>query len=587
MQYVGKVFSTVSQLYKELNPATLSGAIDIIVVEGKDGELFCSPFHVRFGKLQLLRPSDKAVQVIVNDEPAEFYMKVGDSGEGFFVLETEGDVPSEFATSPLASPSLSFKQGEVRCTEAQERVFTQSLVSAQAFSQDPMAVITNPNVVFRMSGDVYTQGEPLVASLISQLAFGQPLQDSFVLSQPKSGTSPVVTMPASYRESRHAEKLESRPDGTSEAQAAVAGESAKYATAAEAADANAQLGSVGSDTPADSEGKVGAQEIAAASKPEGRRWWRWGQRATSTPKAGDGQDSAAPSPLAQAKTLPAQGHEKLGRDGGAAGGYMSDDGQLSHSLHHHMHYAKTLRLTSDQLKSLGLKRGANDVKFLVPSNNAYCEAKIFFYRHDTQVVISDIDGTITKSDALGHLFNMVGKDWTHQGVAKLYTDIASNGYEILYLTSRAIGQADGTRYFLNNVKQGQYKLPTGPLLLSPDRLFTSFHREVIMRRPHEFKMACLRDIKNLFGDYSPFYAGFGNRITDAMSYRSVNVPVSRICTIDPSGEIKLELLPGYKSSYVKMNDLVDLMFPALSTKLDPKFNDWEYWKSSLPLIDDE
>ncbi|KAJ1950333.1 lipin Ned1, partial [Linderina pennispora] len=112
MQYVGKVFSTVSQLYKELNPATLSGAIDIIVVEGKDGELSCSPFHVRFGKLQLLRPSDKAVQVIVNGKAAEFYMKVGVEGEGFFVLETQGEVPSEFATSPVASPTLSFRDGE-------------------------------------------------------------------------------------------------------------------------------------------------------------------------------------------------------------------------------------------------------------------------------------------------------------------------------------------------------------------------------------------------------------------------------------------------------------------------------------------
>ncbi|KAJ2316568.1 lipin Ned1, partial [Coemansia sp. RSA 2702] len=112
MQYVGKVFSTVSQLYKELNPATLSGAIDVVVVEDSSGELRCSPFHVRFGKLQLLRPSDKAVQIIVNDTPADFYMKVGDSGEGFFVVETDSDVPSQFATSPVASPALSFRDGD-------------------------------------------------------------------------------------------------------------------------------------------------------------------------------------------------------------------------------------------------------------------------------------------------------------------------------------------------------------------------------------------------------------------------------------------------------------------------------------------
>jgi phosphatidate phosphatase LPIN len=98
------------------------------------------------------------------------------------------------------------------------------------------------------------------------------------------------------------------------------------------------------------------------------------------------------------------------------------------------------------------------------------------WEHDYQVVISDIDGTITKSDALGHIFTMAGKDWTHSGVAKLYTDITNNGYHILYLTSRAIGQADYTRKYLKNVEQNNYQLPDGPVIMSPDRLMTAFHR---------------------------------------------------------------------------------------------------------------
>lgn len=56
------------QYYKDINPATLTGAIDVIVVErpsetGVEGEveLACSPFHVRFGKLSVLRPIDKKV----------------------------------------------------------------------------------------------------------------------------------------------------------------------------------------------------------------------------------------------------------------------------------------------------------------------------------------------------------------------------------------------------------------------------------------------------------------------------------------------------------------------------------------------
>ena len=92
------------------------------------------------------------------------------------------------------------------------------------------------------------------------------------------------------------------------------------------------------------------------------------------------------------------------------------------------------------------------------------------------LVVSDIDGTITKSDALGHVFTMIGRDWTHVGVAKLYTDICRNGYKILYLTSRAIGQADSTREYLKGIKQNDYQLPEGPVIMSPDRLMASLHR---------------------------------------------------------------------------------------------------------------
>jgi phosphatidate phosphatase LPIN len=77
---------------------------------------------------------------------------------------------------------------------------------------------------------------------------------------------------------------------------------------------------------------------------------------------------------------------------------------------------------------------------------------------------------------LGHVFAMIGRDWTHLGVAKLYTDIVRNGYKIMYLTSRAIGQADATRYYLKGINQNDYKLPEGPVVMSPDRLMVSLHR---------------------------------------------------------------------------------------------------------------
>lgn len=75
MNYIrGAVYaiSAPYQYYKELaplNPSTLTGAIDVIVVrrptgDGTDVELVSSPFHVRFGKWQVLRPADKKVRTL-------------------------------------------------------------------------------------------------------------------------------------------------------------------------------------------------------------------------------------------------------------------------------------------------------------------------------------------------------------------------------------------------------------------------------------------------------------------------------------------------------------------------------------------
>lgn len=46
-----------------------------------------------------------------------------------------------------------------------------------------------------------------------------------------------------------------------------------------------------------------------------------------------------------------------------------------------------------------------------------------------------------RSDVLGHIFPLVGKDWAQSGVAQLFTKIKNNGYQLLYLSARAIGQA--------------------------------------------------------------------------------------------------------------------------------------------------
>lgn len=60
-QLAGQVLVTVKELYKGINQATLSGCIDVVVVRQQDGSYQCSPFHVRFGKLGVLRSKEKVV----------------------------------------------------------------------------------------------------------------------------------------------------------------------------------------------------------------------------------------------------------------------------------------------------------------------------------------------------------------------------------------------------------------------------------------------------------------------------------------------------------------------------------------------
>lgn len=257
-------------------------------------------------------------------------------------------------------------------------------------------------------------------------------------------------------------------------------------------------------------------------------------------------------------------------------------------------YKKSLRLSSNQIRRLNLQEGANDVVFSVTTQyqgTCRCRATIYLWKWDDKVVISDIDGTITKSDALGHILPQLGKDWTHQGITSLYHRIHLNGYKFLYCSARAIGMADLTKAYLQWVSERGCGLPKGPILLSPSSLFSALHREVIEKKPEVFKIACLSDIRQLFlPNQQPFYAAFGNRPNDVTAYRQVGLPESRIFTVNPRGELIQELMKNHKSTYERLGEVVDLLFPPVargpSTDLaHPEYSSFCYWREPLATVD--
>lgn len=70
----------------------------------------------------------------------------------------------------------------------------------------------------------------------------------------------------------------------------------------------------------------------------------------------------------------------------------------------------------------------------------------------------------------------MGGDWSHDGIAEFYNAVQENGYQFIYLSARAIGQSQITRNYLSNVKQSDHRLPSGPILVSPDTLITALYR---------------------------------------------------------------------------------------------------------------
>nr|XP_027193608.1 phosphatidate phosphatase PAH2-like [Dermatophagoides pteronyssinus] len=228
--------------------------------------------------------------------------------------------------------------------------------------------------------------------------------------------------------------------------------------------------------------------------------------------------------------------------------------------------AMPLKPTHVQLKQMNLKDGANVVEYIVNSQVLgvrHLIGTIYLWSDDTKIIVSDIDGTITKSDVWGQVLPILGKDWSHRGVANLFSRCSKHGYEIVYITARAIGQANTTRDYLFSLQQDEkYCLPDGPLFLSPDRLFDSFKREVIDRKSFMFKIAVLNDIKKTFpANKNPFVAGFGNKHTDYVAYKNAGIPNDKIYIIDSKGVVK-HMDSGNSKTYGELAENIDEIFPS-------------------------
>ena len=98
-----------------------------------------------------------------------------------------------------------------------------------------------------------------------------------------------------------------------------------------------------------------------------------------------------------------------------------------------------------------LKPGRNPVRYLLLDDKkvlGMAHANIFLWSHKDSIIVSDIDGTITKSTTRGVIDTILTENYRycHQGICELLSHLAEQPRtQVLYVTSRPIALASRTR----------------------------------------------------------------------------------------------------------------------------------------------
>eukprot|EP00026_Physarum_polycephalum_P009837 Phypoly_transcript_09974.p1 GENE.Phypoly_transcript_09974~~Phypoly_transcript_09974.p1 ORF type:complete len:381 (+),score=79.61 Phypoly_transcript_09974:105-1247(+) len=213
------------------------------------------------------------------------------------------------------------------------------------------------------------------------------------------------------------------------------------------------------------------------------------------------------------------------------------------------------------LACMGLKKGQNSIAFATAVSNQMVSARIFLWEPNEKIIVTDIDGTITRSDKRGHFYSRVGLNWHHNSVVTCFNAIYRLGYKILYLTARSVSMDVVTRKYLDDLN-----LPAGPLLLSSKGFMEAFTSEVITKDSKMGKFEHLSNVMRLFPPSNdvPIVAGFGNNENDEWAYKEAGVPPDYIFIVNKKSEI---LVAKSKTSYEVVEKEVCKFFKNLVENL--------------------
>merc|ERR1719341_2175597 len=131
-------------------------------------------------------------------------------------------------------------------------------------------------------------------------------------------------------------------------------------------------------------------------------------------------------------------------------------------------------MSSEELASLPLQPGQNQAAYYVPDLlGKVIFFSIFLVHKDDKLVVTDVDGTITREDVLGFVLpSVVGITHHQPGVVRLLSEISQRGYQVVYLTARSMALHEYTRHYIFNQLQEvggssgpRFSLPDGPVIV--------------------------------------------------------------------------------------------------------------------------
>ncbi len=76
------------------------------------------------------------------------------------------------------------------------------------------------------------------------------------------------------------------------------------------------------------------------------------------------------------------------------------------------------------------------------------KAELYLFADCDKLLISDIDGTLTRNDIGGIWYNTMQKNFIHKGYADLIEKVFHNGYKVSWLTMRSMAFYQLTKEYL-------------------------------------------------------------------------------------------------------------------------------------------